>query len=75
MDNEKAKRNGNEPAFARDGGPGGYQPQSGMTKREVIAALVMAGLMSEGYVAILKHAEGAVLAADALLAELAKETK
>jgi hypothetical protein len=56
--------------------PWGYgwavDPQTGLTKREMFAAMAMQGLLSGGVYSV---TERAVYYADELLAELAKERK
>lgn len=62
--------NGNAPAFP-DTGAGQWQPSSGLTVRELFAAMAMQALADEEYPD--DCAREAVKYADALLAELAKE--
>jgi len=72
---------GNEPAFPESGGQFGFM--HGLTKREYIAAKVLAGVIAQSGIAGYEcygitpenAAKASVRCADALLAELDKEVK
>lgn len=63
--------NQNEPAFPS---PSQYGFGSGLTKRELFAAIALQGMLSRSNInaSYQKYAEGSIAVADALLAELEK---
>lgn len=70
--------NANEPAYPQGHLDGPHVDPSGLTKRELFAAMLLQGVLSNGSLVNQqdeKYVRCAVQGADALLTELAKPTK